>query len=890
MNRRRAALTLYALVATAWALRVHRLGASELWFDEAASYFIAAKDWLGILRYVVGAPFEHPPLYYLLLHAVMPLFGISEWSLRFPSALLSTIFVAALWRFSRSFAGDRPALVAASLATVSPFLVTYGREARMYALLQCLGLVATYLLFRLAAAPRPRLWLLYAATAAAGLATHYFFAFLLAAHVLMLLVLRRPKSRALLHAIVAVALTAGGLALWLAAAPGLRMAAAQMWREALWGKSWRAIGDLFVDWAYGGAIISTRPAWAPLPAAALATLAALGLLYRPLAARHRVALAAWALVPAACAIVIPYGGLVLRHFSYVAPALYLLVGAGLLYLGHRGVLPLIAGIAALTASVLPGLIWQSSLDKGDYGRALAYVRRYAQPGDLLLFLNPHQWVLAQYYNRTGLPTANVGAGWPVPAEQLAQAERVWVMEWETWALTDTVNLRHDLWQSLYPAESRDYSADLSLHLLYAAPKAHGAELAGGRWDDGRQLARALVSAGALRPGQAARVQLRWRPDPSLATTTALALRLVGGDGRTWAEQMRQPSTSESADGTAHSNHALIVPGGTPPGEYVLELAAIDLPSSATLSATAADGTALGPWVRLGTVQVERGSYPLPEAPAGQPARLEKGLSFLGSESDATMLTAGARWQAILQFSAEQVPAEVRLRFSLRGRGGERDLGEVPLGTTGLRASEWRPGEAWRCPYDLRLPADLPSGQYELIARAFEGDRQLRPPGSRPPWPFGRESVLLLDVFRVTARPPHMVVSRPSRPLDAVFSGQIRLLGYDLEESEGRLKLRLYWQALGPTGEPRKVFVHLTADGDGQPLAQDDAPPGDVPTTDWLSGESYLSEHVISLPELEPAKRYVLRVGLYDERTMVRQPASGASASADHVLLPLSEPD
>lgn len=51
------------LIGLAFAVRLYRLGIPELWFDETASYFVAAKDYPDIIAYVRQSLGEHPPLY-----------------------------------------------------------------------------------------------------------------------------------------------------------------------------------------------------------------------------------------------------------------------------------------------------------------------------------------------------------------------------------------------------------------------------------------------------------------------------------------------------------------------------------------------------------------------------------------------------------------------------------------------------------------------------------------------------------------------------------------------------------------------------------------------------------------------------------------------------------
>src|SRR5438105_15026748 len=94
-------LFLLALLGIAFLLRIYRLDASGFWFDETASYFIAAKGIPGILAYARQAPGEHPPAYYLLLSLWMNAAGALEFSLRYFSVWFGTLFVALFYRFTR---------------------------------------------------------------------------------------------------------------------------------------------------------------------------------------------------------------------------------------------------------------------------------------------------------------------------------------------------------------------------------------------------------------------------------------------------------------------------------------------------------------------------------------------------------------------------------------------------------------------------------------------------------------------------------------------------------------------------------------------------------------------------------------------------------------------
>ena len=84
-----------------------------------------------------------PPLYYLLLHVWMSIFGTSEQATHVLSLVFGLAAVpAGLWA-GWSLFGRRAGWMAATLVAVSPFVATYANETRMYTLVALLGLLAT---------------------------------------------------------------------------------------------------------------------------------------------------------------------------------------------------------------------------------------------------------------------------------------------------------------------------------------------------------------------------------------------------------------------------------------------------------------------------------------------------------------------------------------------------------------------------------------------------------------------------------------------------------------------------------------------------------------------------------------------------------------------------
>jgi mannosyltransferase len=186
-------VVLGAIVALGVVLRfVQR---SPLWLDEALSVNIArlpVGDLLDALRHD-----GHPPLYYLLLHYWMELFGEGDIAVRALSGLLAVASLPLAWVAGRRLAGRSGARWALIVVALSPYWVRYATETRMYSLVMLLVL-AGYLLVQ-DALVKPTLSRLLGIGLVSGLLllSHYWAFYLLAAVVLLLALRwwREPATR-----------------------------------------------------------------------------------------------------------------------------------------------------------------------------------------------------------------------------------------------------------------------------------------------------------------------------------------------------------------------------------------------------------------------------------------------------------------------------------------------------------------------------------------------------------------------------------------------------------------------------------------------------------------------------------------------------------------------
>ena len=160
----------------------------SVWFDEAYSILLA-KHSVGDLIHLTSLD-THPPLYYLLLKCWAGLFGWSELALRTLSVLSMSGALVVAGLLVRKMFGIRSAIATVTLLALSPLLLRYGFEIRMYSLASLIGVSATYCLYSAFKSEAARTkWLIgYGLLVGIGMFTLYYLALLWLAHAVWLLV------------------------------------------------------------------------------------------------------------------------------------------------------------------------------------------------------------------------------------------------------------------------------------------------------------------------------------------------------------------------------------------------------------------------------------------------------------------------------------------------------------------------------------------------------------------------------------------------------------------------------------------------------------------------------------------------------------------------------
>lgn len=125
------ALSAYAILSIAAALRFWDLGETPLWMDEAYTILVARLPLQDIL---FGNVDNHPPLSYSIQNIWMKFFPSLDYA-RVPSALSGLAIVAVLILAANDLWSRQAALWAGALSAFSTALIFYSQDARMYSFL-----------------------------------------------------------------------------------------------------------------------------------------------------------------------------------------------------------------------------------------------------------------------------------------------------------------------------------------------------------------------------------------------------------------------------------------------------------------------------------------------------------------------------------------------------------------------------------------------------------------------------------------------------------------------------------------------------------------------------------------------------------------------------------
>ena len=211
------------------AIRVWRLDASCLWFDELFSVHAAVHTW-NSLFWFVAQDLIHPPLFYAVLKVWIGIGGESLLWLRLLPVFFSALaIIPFLYLCKELKLSSAVTVLALTLLAVNGSLIKYTQTLRMYTMLMFLSIVSLWLFARYFNRGKSFAWLLLVNLLL--IYTHYFGWLVVGAEIVALLVFQLIKWRRMLTmvGVLLIAFVPWVIAVWKAAEAGSDVAQNISW-------------------------------------------------------------------------------------------------------------------------------------------------------------------------------------------------------------------------------------------------------------------------------------------------------------------------------------------------------------------------------------------------------------------------------------------------------------------------------------------------------------------------------------------------------------------------------------------------------------------------------------------------------------------------------------
>jgi hypothetical protein len=590
------------LVLAAYVLRVYRLDAQSVWFDEGWSWYLAGLP-LGQMAHVTAAD-RSPILYYTLLHGWIDLGGQSEFAMRYLSVCADMVTVALMFALGRALGkGTRFTWLAAALYAICPFAIWYAQEVRMYALVAALGTASCYWLWRWIQAPaRTHTLVASAVLMALAVYSHYYVIFLLPAQGVAMLAglwLRPHAQKPLKYALRWVAAAIGvGLVL----APWLAFASVGFAYDDGFVFPLNTVAGRLGEWVAafaGGGLARALPAGWPiwLALSGLAGLASFALAKRWRAGVFLLLLIAGSLVSATVAVRVmyPYRSVFHpRYLIYVAPLACLFI-AGMA--GNRVkriqrvpilVLRLIA-LALISALWVPALVamyTNPAVARDDVRDAMKHIVEALRPGDVVVMTRDnyavHYYLHTRYADQAAaFIAAPEGLHGMLKTEtSLVQAldqrkpSRVRLFLWQDEVVDPQRLVESTLWANGYEIGEIDFGQQrLPLYQLRGTSvQPLSMQPVNATFGDGLALSGYWMRTQGY-AGDWFYAVLAWTPRQKLAINYKVFVQVWNAQGKAVFQQDNLalndllPMSSWTVGETLRDAHAMVIPKSLPAGEY-----------------------------------------------------------------------------------------------------------------------------------------------------------------------------------------------------------------------------------------------------------------------------------------------------------------------------------
>ncbi len=912
--------SLAAILVLALAVRLWRIDAQSIWYDEGWSIHLAQASLTDALAQIASPGRTHPPGYYLLLMGWVRLWGSSVVAVRSLSAVLGTLTVWATYGLAWRIYRDRwVGLLAATMLALAPAYIIYAQETRMYALLALCAVLLWQLGYRRddtsrAYGRRIRLWsfgrwVFLVAIAILSVYTHYFSVLCLLGLNLWIVIelgVRRGSSQPLARMELASWIGAQ-VAIAVAWAPWLAAAAGRVLEHQTHGAATLTVSAFFQETAaflLGGhiALLGREPLYAHLVLASFLALAivSLWLLAQREERRTALFLLLQILVPLVALLILMQlrPGYHPRYLLIILPLMVVLLARGVVRLVRAGARGWVAAFALLaiwfgTAGVAAQALYGDPYYHRDDARATAALLQDLLPDDALVVVPTDDWAL-RYYLDEGM----AGIFLEVDREDAAQVEariesalqgrsEAAFVRWRQ-GTSDHLNvLTHWLDRFGVHIDTHELSGYTVLrYALRDAPAVMAETHHAVRFED-LELLHAAIQAEASRD-DALTVAITMRAMSPLDEAYSVSLRLIDQAGQVMAQrdslllnQVGDVTSQWPVGEPVTIYHRLPLGPGLAPLSYTVDIGIYSEENIEGLDILDQAGAPAGKHYELGTTQVntevlasvsdrdvDRERFGL--IALTEPVIIAEGLALAAHTPIADAYDVGQTIEMLLEWhhvGQSPLPDLSPTMQLIQGELLLADESAAPVyGHYGT--DQWQPGEIvldWRAiPVPLEIEKGLDAEGPVVLQLFVDEDRPL----------ILGETVI--ESVRRVFPPPN-----PSRRVTEQLGEIVELVGYDLHIDPGieddssdtilqagqDITVTLYWHVLATPEIDYAVFAQLLDENDVL-IAQHDGPPADGarPTSGWVAGEYIRDEHLLHWLDIDYRGPALLQVGLYDPMT------------------------
>jgi len=432
-------------------LRTYCLTCESVWLDEGYSILWAKQEPSEMIEAV--SKDVHPPLYFLILHYWIGLFGDAEFTIRFLSVIFGFLAIFMMYRVGSLIFDRNVGIMSSLILSLSVFHIHYSQELRGYSLIVLLTLVSMYFFIRLFQERKTSTSVLYILSSALLLYTHFFGLFVIAAQNIYLIsefMLSRKKPGPgfvrwlLLQAILFVlflpwfgflarqaqVIQSGAFLGWLPAPTILSLITTLFVYSAYFSEFallWVLASSTFLVLMY--LILSAN---------SLMVFKTLGLRPRRLDS-DSVLLLVWLLTPIIIPFIISQFFVPVYWTRFTMPAslaFYILVARGIVNISTKGIrLSIISLVIALSLIITWG--FYTTTDNEQWREVVGYIETHGEQNDLVLINTWYCHIPFDYYfSRTDMIQRDVFPKWDMGVDKdniktlelaVRGYERVWIV-------------------------------------------------------------------------------------------------------------------------------------------------------------------------------------------------------------------------------------------------------------------------------------------------------------------------------------------------------------------------------------------------------------------------------------------------------------------------------